>query len=267
LKGEQQEAVLASIHRDIDNVRAAWKWAVVNRQADTAGRALSCLRLVYELLGWFKEGEEAFAEAAWAFEAEGADTHELLIARLRTQHAYFLQHTSNVEDARQMLRENLEVFERYQHEEKADCLHSLGVTSRVIGHLDEAEEVLQDCIRLYRQQNRLWELGLALLHLADTIYRMGRVEEARELLWDSYIIRQKLGEPRSVAAALMGLGVYLNTLGEPEAARTLLQGALSKHRSIPNNDWNIAMSTMNLGILDMEAGRYADARRYFRRSL
>src|SRR5690606_14697481 len=110
-------------------------------------------------------------------------------------------------------------------------------------------------------------LGLALLHLADTIYRMGRVEEARELLWDSYIIRQKLGEPRSVAAALMGLGVYLNTLGEPEAARTLLQGALSKHRSIPNNDWNIAMSTMNLGILDMEAGRYADARRYFRRSL
>ncbi len=268
LKGEHQEAVLASIHRDIDNVRAAWKWAVVNRQADTAGRALSCLRLVYELLGWFKEGEEAFAEAAWAFEAEGADTHELLIARLRMHQAYFLRRTGNVEAARQMLRENLEVFERYQrHQEKAECLHDLGIASRVIGHLDEAEAALQDCIRLYRQQERLWELALALHNLSDTVYRMGRVEEARYLMWDSYLIRQKLGEPRSIATSLVGLGIYLHALGEPEGARVLLQGALSKHRSIPDNDWSIAMATMNLGVLDMETGRYTDARRYLQRSL
>jgi predicted ATPase/class 3 adenylate cyclase len=268
LKSEQQETVLANIHREIDNVRAAWKWAVANRQAEVVSRALDCLYLVYGFLAWYKEGEEVFGEAVWAFETEAVDAHELLVARLRTRQAYFLQRTSNVEEARQMLLENLEVFERHHcHKEKAGCLHGLGTASRIIGHLEDAEAAFQESARLYREQGRQWELGLALQHLSDTNYRMGRVEEARELMWDSYVIRQKLNEPRSLATTLVGLGIYLNAVGEPQAARVLLQGGLSKHRSIPNNDWNIATSTMNLGVLDMEAGRYEEARRYFQRSL
>lgn len=268
LKDQRQEATLTAIRRDIDNVRAAWEWAVSHRQATPVGRALRCLHRVYDFLSWYAEGERMFAEAARVFGDCDDAGHEVLVARLRVRRAALLQQLGQHDLSERLAKENLPIFhDRAEREDVAFCTHLRGINARIVGRFEEAETLLLESGELYRSLDRPWELSLALQHLADTVYRLGRVEEARDRMWECYVIRQKLGEPRSVATTLVGLGVFLNTLGETEGARILLQGGLSKHRSIPNNDWNIATATLNLGVLHMESEQYEEARRYFQRSL
>lgn len=268
LKDERQEATLEAIRRDVDNVRTAWRWAISRRDAETVSHALRCLHLVYDLLDSYDEGLALFATAACAFEEDGCSDHELLIARLRARQAVFYQRTGNHDAASELLKRSLEVFRaQEQQEDVALCTYLQGISARIVGRFKEAERLLLEAKTIYRDLEQPWELSLVMHHLADTAYRLGQPEEARDRMWQSYVIRQKLGEPRSVATTLVGLGVYLNALGERDGARTLMQGGLSKHRSIPNNDWNIATATLNLGVMYMQGEQYDEARLYFQRSL
>ncbi|HSM57359.1 MAG TPA: tetratricopeptide repeat protein [Candidatus Sulfomarinibacteraceae bacterium] len=268
LKGDRQEATLAAIRGDIDNVRSAWEWAVSRRDAEAVGRAFRCLHLVYDFLSWYAEGERLLAEAVEALRHEDDARRQLLVARLQARRATLLQHMGKHEHASKLVQQCLPIFQqRAEVEDIAFCTHLRGIIARITGRFKEAESLLLESGELYRSLERPWELSLVLQHLADTVYRLGRPEEARERMWECYVIRQKLGEPRSVATTLVGLGVYLDGLGEPKGARILLRGGLSKHRSIPNNEWNIATATLNLGVLHMGSGQYDEARRYFQRSL
>ena len=66
LKGFDQLDALAMMDREIDNLRAAWRW--MSTQKDMAGlsRAMSSFALYYQIRSRFAEGREAFERAAEA---------------------------------------------------------------------------------------------------------------------------------------------------------------------------------------------------------
>jgi predicted ATPase len=68
LLGADQPAAQAEIRADLDNVRAAWRWAVGRADADALGRAAPALAALHHRSGTYQEGVAAFAAAARALE-------------------------------------------------------------------------------------------------------------------------------------------------------------------------------------------------------
>ena len=54
---------LQAVQDEIENVRAAWEWAVSQKRKAALHAALPRLFAFYETRGWFQEGEEAFGRA------------------------------------------------------------------------------------------------------------------------------------------------------------------------------------------------------------
>src|SRR5204862_2782584 len=60
LTGARQVEALSEIERDIENVRAAWEWAVIHAQEPMFAPAAGCLSLFYEWQGRIEDGATAF---------------------------------------------------------------------------------------------------------------------------------------------------------------------------------------------------------------
>jgi predicted ATPase len=74
LKGAGQMAALAEIRADVDNVRAAWQWAIAQGRTTELQQAAHALWLFYEMRSLSEEGERAFARAVEVLEGRaGAD--------------------------------------------------------------------------------------------------------------------------------------------------------------------------------------------------
>src|SRR5262249_52133665 len=67
LNGKQQKVVLSEIQSEIENIRAAWSWAIAQGQLAAIDRAQESLYQFYWLRGYFQEGEEAFRSVADSF--------------------------------------------------------------------------------------------------------------------------------------------------------------------------------------------------------
>ena len=59
---------MAEIDAALDNVRAAWDWAVAGRQSELLSPAVAPLSLFYEIRGNYREAEQLFGETAAVFD-------------------------------------------------------------------------------------------------------------------------------------------------------------------------------------------------------
>ena len=73
LEGKQQKEALEEIQREIDNVRAAWQWAVEHKREEEIAGAAHALWFFYDTRGWYTEGEQAFRAPAEALGMNGSE--------------------------------------------------------------------------------------------------------------------------------------------------------------------------------------------------
>ena len=64
LYGREQKQILAELTVEMDNIRAAWNWAVAAEQFIPLYRASTTLWYLFELRNLFKEGEATFYQTA-----------------------------------------------------------------------------------------------------------------------------------------------------------------------------------------------------------
>jgi hypothetical protein len=80
LKADRQQVALAEIEADIQNARAAWDWAVAQRQLKRLEQAIDGLGQFCEWRGRYREGEETCRLAAERLDAtESGDEQRILI--------------------------------------------------------------------------------------------------------------------------------------------------------------------------------------------
>jgi predicted ATPase len=74
LRGRGQQAALKQISGEIDDVRAAWRWAVTQQDHRAMARAADSLFHFYYIRSWFAEGAAVFEMAAQALAMHRTDT-------------------------------------------------------------------------------------------------------------------------------------------------------------------------------------------------
>ena len=80
LRGKEQLAAREEIAAEIDNVRAAWHWAVEHKQWEAIAEQVEGRWFYCEIGGLFREADEAYAAAAAALEAP--DAHDPRTSRI-----------------------------------------------------------------------------------------------------------------------------------------------------------------------------------------
>src|SRR5262249_17776883 len=112
LAGSDQQAALAALDAERDNVRAAWTWAAKRGRVDLLAQATHGLGYYSEWRGVTADGERAYERAASQLEAQlDSDDARRVLAMLRAWQANFRRLQGNIVEAEQLLRQSLALLE------------------------------------------------------------------------------------------------------------------------------------------------------------
>jgi predicted ATPase/class 3 adenylate cyclase/Tfp pilus assembly protein PilF len=303
--GNRQKEVLAEIAAEIENLRAAWTWALEQGRAEAVERALGCLYLFYEMRSWFLEGEEMLGRAAARL--RGRPGAGVLLGRLLSRQAWFCERLARYDQAlelyqaglerarthgvlsevafslsglglvtcrqgdyataQDLLHESLAVCEQIDAPwQKAQALNNLGIVAISRGDFAEARQLGDQVLDIYKQIGYRRGIANTLNNLGGVAGTLGEFVEARRLYEESRDIFREIGDRRGLAFGLNNLGRVLEGLGEYAEAERLCQESLAVFREIGDR-WSIANTLSNLGAVACTLGECAPARGYFREAM
>ncbi len=153
---------------------------------------------------------------------------------------------------------------------QANLLQTLGQTHRRLGHLSEADTLLQRAVEQYRSLGATTSTRYAEAVSQLGLYRrdQGEYEDAQALLDDAIEHRREKGSPKALARELIRQSYVERQLGHLETARARIEEALEiQRRELGENHVATAESYFNLAAILREQGRLSDATEYQRRSL
>ncbi|MBI5290617.1 MAG: tetratricopeptide repeat protein, partial [Chloroflexi bacterium] len=257
----RQNEARREIAAEIDNIRAAWGWAVAQPQLDVLEPSLESLRVFLENAGWYTEAVKLFGAAAEAERARAGDDSPLL-GKLLARQAWFYHRLDRFEAARPLIQQSLMIFRNAQPPlpaEEALCLQCLGNMARAVGDFAQAIEYARQSLSLHRVAGNPRAIAASLNTLGTVHTERGEFEEARRLQEESLAIKREIGDRRGMAIALVNLGNVALAQGQYAEAKPFEREALAIFREI-GYPMGEAVSLNNLGVACHMLSEYAEAR-------
>jgi tetratricopeptide (TPR) repeat protein len=269
LKGAQQQAALAKIEADIENVWAAWNWAVEQEHIERLARALNSLGYFYAWRGRYQEGEAASRVASEKLAAMGAGDEQRIFmakawARVLAWQGVFGQILGRPELASQLLMKGLELLDSPKlakqdtRLERAFILSATGKIALDTGDRREDKRVLEQSLALYRATGDRWGMANTLQMLSTVAWNLSTYNEARQFAEKSLTLHYELGDQRGIASSLDRLGLIVMFQGQLEESKRFLRESITIHQK--SGDLNsVASATGNLGSAYKFSGEFVQA--------
>lgn len=262
LRGAGQRRALADIGGEIENVRAAWRWAVAERRPGPIARALEGAYRFYSLRGWLQEGHEALAGAASALAAD-----EGLLGRILARQAWFGFRLGDYDAARNLAEQSLSLLRPLDEpEEEALARLALGVVADELGEYDEARAHLEASLALYERAGDRGGMARTFDHLGDLARMVGAYEEAEQHYTRCLDLCRQTGDQAGLANAYNSLGSAAGTRGDYGRARSYFEQSLDICRELDDR-FGIAGASHNLGSVAHVLGDYQAAKELRRETL
>lgn len=304
LKDGRLLATSAEIESELDNVRAAWHWAVAQRAAAQLGKMIDAVYSFWIHRGYYQEGFSLFVNAAAALQSYPPALGAALVRQ-----AYFAYFLDRFDLAIDLARQSRTMLEPIPQAGRADCalaycveglsywrsgnltaarqamhasmelslavqdLFSLGRAYRYQGILVHDEGQHEEALKWYklaeevdRRQGHPYAISSSLNNMGNLYFGLGDYDLAKRYWEQSLALTQQLGDRRSEAAVLSNLGLIEKVAGRLESARELTIHALTIRRGV--GDLSGATVTLaNLGDIANQQSDYQQALAYHRESL
>jgi len=259
--------VVNEIIVEMENVRAAWQWAVQTGNLATLALALDGLAYFYEICGWFREGEEFFTKAATVLrtnpDAQAAELRGKLLAWL----GFFSQRLGQYEQARILCQQGVAIFQAYPSQPAlAFCLNNLADIARIQGHYGEARQHLEKSIAISQATGAYRLLGRALNVLGIVCGAQGEYAEAQRHFEAGLAIFEKQEDQLGLTKTLNNLGIIAYFSADYAKARGFYQRSLAINLHLANQ-YDTALTLNNLGLVAHKLGDYTEAIRLHQESL
>jgi predicted ATPase/DNA-binding SARP family transcriptional activator len=229
LRGPNQGTAATEISEEIDNIRAAWRWAVTRQQPTLIEQAADSLLLFYDIRGWYQEGSETFGLAVAALSQPATPEHHLeaVLGQVLARQAVCTYHG---------------------------------------GRYDAARPLLERALAIARQHGTSREVGFCLVHLGYILRERGNPEQAEQLVQQGLAAARTAALPWDVAMALFYLGVIKRDLRQYEAAGRYAQECLDLCTPLGYIQ-GLTFATGLLGFIALDLGHYTEAQSLFREVL
>ncbi|MCG3210421.1 MAG: hypothetical protein FOGNACKC_04052 [Anaerolineae bacterium] len=271
LRGGDQPRALADIGEAIENIQAAWRWAVEHSDWAALHQVGRSLFLYFDTRSRFQEGEALFQTTldrlAQSEPAQQRLASQLLayLGRLRYGRGLYQQ-------ARTDLEQSLALADALNESEAAAfARHSLGLVAVMQGEYPKAQQLARASLELCRKLGDPWGEACSLYTLGWAAYYLGDYGAAQRHTHKSLRLHRQMGNRHGEAACLNTLGLVVCGLHEsnlaqhPEAKRYFEQNLVIR-QSIGDR-WGEAIALHNLGYLHLKLMDFDAAKFWFTESL
>jgi predicted ATPase/DNA-binding XRE family transcriptional regulator len=271
LIGAGQQAAAAEIAIEIDNIRAAWRWACDHADADAIGAATHTLAQFYLVCGFLHEGAAALERAISALRTL-APSHFVASTRalLLTDAARLRNRLGQLEQGRALLDECMLLYTNFGLKpppgQCTDPLFGLGMLAFHQGNHAEAARLGEQVCRRGEAQQHDGNLQVGYYLLARTAKAQGHYAQANDYAEHAYATAQRTLDRFFIAYCHDELGNIAVVQGRYPQARQHYQAAYAIRETF-NDVHGVAVDLGYLGKLAFLEARLADAQSLFQRSL
>ncbi len=210
LRGPQQQAVLAQITADEDNIRVAWRWLITQKKWSQIDKTMDGLARFYlERLLW-SEGEKVCRQVTerMKMSAVSLPLQQATLARVSTWQANFYLLLGQGEIAERLLQRSLNLLKNSTSSDNAGrsvAAHAswlLAILATRKPNFGAAKQWAEQSLALYQAADDVWGTALLMKQLGEILYHLGSRQEAKHLFAKSLASFRKLGDQIQIAHSI-----------------------------------------------------------------
>lgn len=271
LDGSEAQAWLERLESELDNLRAALDWSLLDKKNLLAGlRLATALAEFWGRRGYLSEGRarlEALLEKTDVNTGSQKRVRASIHSRGLCAAGDIALLQGNLVEARTRFKAGLSLSQVIGDQAiAAAALLGLGTIAWTQSDFDVAQNHFEQSLHLYRACGDTHGSAVALRRLGHTLRIQGQYAQAVTCYQQSQELYKKTGDQRGLAQISEGLGLLARVQGDLEKAQTMAEESL-RLRRILKDTLGISFSLFNLGAIAYERGDDRQARHYLEECL
>jgi predicted ATPase/DNA-binding CsgD family transcriptional regulator len=261
----------AVIQRELDNVRAAWEWAVEHEDVEKIQASVQSLAMFSQLRGRYRQAVARLEAAVRAL--RGLDVNErvgLTLAVCLVHLGWFYVRLGRLDDAENVLQACRQLYQELNAVPPSDFATdpaiALGVIATARGNYAEAELLGLEGLATSEGTGNQWDQALAHYVLGRAAFLQGRNEEALQRARRSYEVAASVRHEWFLAYCLLELGNARMALGDLEAAKKDYAESFQIRERFEDPE-GMAVALSSLGEVALAQKSFTEARKLFERSI
>jgi non-specific serine/threonine protein kinase len=232
LRGSGQTAWMERLEAEIDNLRAASRWAQIHDAQDVGLRLAGSLWFFWFLSRRLSEGRGWLSTVLSSPGAAPAMRAKAIVGA-----SWLARCQGDFQKATSLAEEGLALYDRLRDRRgRADALTTLACVALDLGDSARARPFAEESLALRREQGDSWAIGVSLNNLGYLAAVEGDNIRAREYFAEYLDLSRALGDTRGVARSLQNLGDVLYRLGDVAGAHPLMAEALTLLQNLGSKD-------------------------------
>ena len=279
-KSPQVQAAFAAIEADLENIEAAWSWAITNRLIDQIELAIDGMYRYYERQSRYKDDEAAYRTVVSLLSdlasVEAAQVNQTTILKLKAKalamqarfHAAFgrLEQTEALLGQSEAILADPVLAGTDHRAVEAFVVIEQGFLMANTSRHRQAVEKLSRSLALYQALGMDWEVAKAQIELGAIAQQLNEHRQAKNWYRHSLAFFEAQGNQWEIIGLLNRLGWLARGEGDYDGARNYYQQALALAQTT-NNHWNVATCLVLLAYLNLFQGEFETAKERIEQSL
>jgi predicted ATPase/predicted negative regulator of RcsB-dependent stress response len=254
---------------EMDNIRAALRWATRQRKVAEIARCLYSLFYLYQGPGLPREVESVYAAAVDALRARGAEERseerEAALGLALVLQGFFSTYLGHVDKGRELVQESLSTLRRLGPRREVAIGYSYAPLL-IPMDTSEARQLLEESLAISRELDSCPAMLIALWLLGRTSLIQGAHQEAEGYFREALRLSRQVDSHRYAAYALTSLGHMAYERGDYAEARQSYEESLALLKRV-GFSWAIGRLHSHLGDVALAVGEYEEARERHREAL
>jgi tetratricopeptide (TPR) repeat protein len=275
LKGQKQPIALQEIEADIENVRAAWRYWIKEKNVSKLRQFLHSLWVIYDVRGWYRAGVELFEQGVGV--ARGINTEEaqaVLGWLLAAQGLYCVPGgvyslTGGTKGGYALAQQGIQIVERLNGYEEMMIvpLMSLFVTASLKNEGQIAAAAAQDCLDVAARIGDGWAIAKARQLLTIEAIKRADYVTAERLVYEALATFENSGDKWSESVLCIEvMGLLTLNQHQFDRVKQWIERGLQAAETIDFR-YSQQMAYWQLGYVAALQERYSEAAKYWRKAL
>jgi predicted ATPase/DNA-binding SARP family transcriptional activator/Tfp pilus assembly protein PilF len=263
LKGRRQLEALEEIESDLDNVRAAWNWALERGRWTAVDRALESLTLFLFMRARSEEGTVLFQQALDSVTArkDGEEDARRMWGRLTARSGLLKsQFVISSAEIEQEIKKSLTIAQTNQEEAE------IAMSFLALGHYHlQAKGDFRQALACFEKGLDLFRAMGDLYYVAHSLHRVGYSHSTvtdnknhKYYASQSLDLAREIGDLSDAASALGNLGTIGYMTGDYDQAEAYIRESISLSR-VMGLRHRLAHDSIQLGLCEFLKGRFKSA--------
>jgi len=268
LRSDRQKACLDEIERDIENVRASWRYLAAQGNSTEIAKIVDSLWYFHELRGWYHAAVSLFGEAEAALLAIGDDEDTVAVAsQMLGARSWFMSLLGSAQQSQEMALRSLATLKRLnRRQEQLIPLEGLAMSNFFLDQISGLIEAIQESLDIARKLSHEWWEAACWSWFGHAYVAAQSLDDAHRYADVANQMAGKIGDPWLSFFPSQALAQIATLQGDYLLAKERFQTALKAAQSI-NFKRGMGYTYSNLGGVSYSLEEFVEAEQYHLQSL